>query len=345
MKLKNQWEKKWVRLLFITVLGLLLMGGFTGAVLSERVVVITDRDSQTIAFTQLSDPAAILENEGYTLSEHDEYRFSGFTEGKATIEIDRANLLQITADGKVTQVYTCGGTVGEALASAGIGLRGDDLINFRLSQPVDHDMEVVINRVTTNTYTTEKEIPFETEYVPTRNLKDGKTRTISDGKNGVLTTTVHQTLIDGEVVEEKILSEEVTVEPVAAQVFRGDSTVIPSQHEPPFPIELDENGNPVHYIKKVVGKATAYSALGKPTLLRPGAVAMNLKEFPRYTKLYIKTPDNSYVYGYSVVKDTGTGMIEGTVLVDLFFNSYLESVLFGAKTVEVYVLEWGNGTW
>lgn len=140
------------------------------------------------------------------------------------------------------------------------------------------------------------------------------------------------------VTEEEVVGEETIMEPVPQKLLVGSPNVPTSQLTPDQPIELDENGNPVHYLKKVTGKATAYSALGKPTKLVPGAVAMNLSEYPRGTRLYIKTPDGSYIYGYSVVRDTGPAAREGIILVDLFFNSYRESCLFGAKTVDIYVL-------
>ena len=129
-----------------------------------------------------------------------------------------------------------------------------------------------------------------------------------------------------------------TKKPVAARVLIGDPNAPVSQLIPATDIVLDANGNPVNYKYKVTGKATAYSALGRPTSLKPGNVAMNLSQFPRGTKLYIKTPDGSFVYGYSVVADTGPAVTNGTCLVDLFFATYRESCLFGAKTVEIYVL-------
>ena len=211
-------------------------------------------------------------------------------------------------------------------------------MNAAVEEPVYDGMQVEINRVTYETVTKQSEIPFDTVEFPTRTLAKGKTRTLSEGKNGVQETQMKRTYIDGVLVEEEVLSEAVASSPVAARVLVGDPNAPVSQLIPSSDIALDANGNPVSYKYKVTGKATAYSALGRPTKLKPGNVAMNLSQFPRGTKLYIKTPDGSFVYGYSVVADTGPAVRNGVCLVDLFFSTYTESCLFGAKTVEIYVL-------
>ena len=60
---------------------------------------------------------------------------------------------------------------------------------------------------------------------------------------------------------------------------------------------------------------------------------------PYGSKLYIKSSDGSFVYGYAVAADTGIALMDGRVTVDLYFDTYLESCLFGAKTMDIYVLE------
>ena len=69
-------------------------------------------------------------------------------------------------------------------------------------------------------------------------------------------------------------------------------------------------------------------------------MAVDYRKFPKGSKLWICTPDQKFVYGYSVVADTGTFAKNpnSSVLVDLFFNSYSDSVKWGAKKVDIYVL-------
>ena len=66
---------------------------------------------------------------------------------------------------------------------------------------------------------------------------------------------------------------------------------------------------------------------------------MNTEVIPYGTKLYIASPDNSFVYGYAIAADTGTGLIDGSIDLDLFYDSYTESCLNGVRYVNVYVLD------
>lgn len=331
-------KMKITRLLGAMLLSAIIVTALTGAAISKYSVIIDDEAFQTIVFTSENQPEKILQNENVILSEHDEFVFSGFVDDKATITVNRARLVTINADNTEKSLHVVSGTVEDALKKAGVTVNDEDFIDVSLAQEVKSDITVTINRVTYETVTKTRAVPFEVISFKTQTLAQGKTKTLKEGTNGEITTVTEQKLLDGVVVEEKLISEEQTKNPVSARILLGDPNAPTSQLIPADPIELDANGNPVSYKAKVVGKATAYSALGRKTKLVPGCVAMNLSQFPRGTKVYIKTPDNTFVYGYSQVKDTGTALVNGTILVDLFFGSYKESCLFGAKTVEVYVL-------
>ena len=75
------------------------------------------------------------------------------------------------------------------------------------------------------------------------------------------------------------------------------------------------------------------------TAFLPGHVAVNPNLIPYGSKLYITSADGSFVYGYAIASDTGTALIDGTIGVDLFYDTYLESLLNGLRTVNIYVLE------
>ena len=68
-------------------------------------------------------------------------------------------------------------------------------------------------------------------------------------------------------------------------------------------------------------------------------MAVNPNEIPYNTKLYIASPDGSFVYGYAIASDTGTALMEGLIGVDLFYDTYMESALNGVKYVNIYILE------
>ena len=65
---------------------------------------------------------------------------------------------------------------------------------------------------------------------------------------------------------------------------------------------------------------------------------MDPTEIPYGSKLYITSSDGSFVYGYAIAADTGTGLLNDVIDVDLFYETYTESCLNGRRTVDIYVL-------
>ena len=92
----------------------------------------------------------------------------------------------------------------------------------------------------------------------------------------------------------------------------------------------------------LTGKATGYySKTGKGSSglgLGYGTVAVDPDVIPYGTKLYITSTDGKFVYGYAVATDTGIAVQKGQILVDLFYETYAESVINGAIQVNVYVV-------
>mgnify|MGYP000041237748 CR=1 FL=1 len=69
--------------------------------------------------------------------------------------------------------------------------------------------------------TDEEEIQYDTIYEQDPELRTGKSRTISSGKNGLKRVTYELTSINGVLMTEVLLNEVVLVEPVAAKVAKG----------------------------------------------------------------------------------------------------------------------------
>ncbi len=105
----------------------------------------------------------------------------------------------------------------------------------------------------------------------------------------------------------------------------------------------DENGNAVSYTACYQGTGTAYTApYGSLTatgnLACVGGVAVNPNIIPYGSKLYIVS-DDGFVYGYATAIDTGGALMDGRVLVDVFYNTEDECYEFGRRDVTVYVLD------
>ena len=115
-----------------------------------------------------------------------------------------------------------------------------------------------------------------------------------------------------------------------------------SELTPTVNIELDENGKPKKYKKLITGKATAYcgggiTATGQRAM--PGRVAVNPRQIPYGTKMYIVSSDGRYCYGYAEASDTGGFARRGSATVDLYMHSYYDCIQFGRRYVEIYILE------
>lgn len=54
---------------------------------------------------------------------------------------------------------------------------------------------------------------------------------------------------------------------------------------------------------------------------------------------YITSADNSFVYGFAVAADTGVGLMNDVIDVDLYYDTFLESCLNGKRNVNIYILD------
>lgn len=339
-------KSKWIKLATVTLAAILAAPTLMGAVTYHNIVRIYDNgEDYEMVLSQSNDPQVILKEAGITLGEFDVYEFRETRDRSYELEIERAFDVAFTCGGvQQTVAMLEGQTVADLLKKAGVTVGAEDILNPAPETVVTPETKVQLQRVTYETETVSEVIPYETVEQHTPLLKNGKTRQMSAGSDGAKTTTTVKKYIDG--VYQETVSEDVVVtkEPVSEVVLYGDSSATVTTLEVPSSLKLDANGNPVNYVKKITGKGTAYSARdGAKTASGryaiPGHVAVNPNVIPYGSKLYIKSADGSFVYGYAVAADTGIALMDGRVTVDLFFDTYLESCLFGAKTMEIYVLE------
>lgn len=256
--------------------------------------------------------------------------------------------VKIFADGN-NYVVRAKGSVADAICAAGIEVGDDDLINVGLSEPLNANTNIIINRVDYVTEVKLESIDYATEYKEDDNYVIGYSKVLVDGEEGELAKTICHTYVDGKLASSDVVSTEITEEPVDEVIVQGTAEVNPiaamsiSQLDVPDYLTLDENGIPTSYSKVLTGKSCAYSA--KPTAktasgrqVKVGYVAVDPSIIPYGTELYIVSTDGKYVYGYAVAADTGTALLDGRILVDLFMESYDASCQWGAKQVNIYVL-------
>ena len=115
-----------------------------------------------------------------------------------------------------------------------------------------------------------------------------------------------------------------------------------SQKVPAAPIELDENGAPLHYSYCITDIATAYCndpITSTGTVPVQGTVAVDPRIIPYGTRMYITSADGRYVYGYCVAEDTGGFIyLANGPSADLFMYSESDCDEWGWRMAKIYIL-------
>lgn len=275
-----------------------------------------------------------------TTSADEKSYFTAFSGDLASLNIDSKFTVTIEADGQEYTVRMLYGTVADALESAGITLDEDDYTEPALDEAVVIGDSITVHRVSYQQKTESQVVPHDTEYVYTSlYFRDTDlATTLQNGTDGECTVTTLERWVDGELENSEVTDITTTVEPTdhVVKVYGAGAPVSPLTGP-------DGTTNaPTSYTKVLTGKATGYyskSGKGASGLgLGYGTVAVDPDVIPYGTLLYIASTDGSFVYGYAIATDTGLALQNGQILVDLFYETYAESVLNGAMQVNVYVV-------
>lgn len=320
--------------------------------------------------TMLSNTDSILESVNISYGKDDKVEVKKLSSHAIDIAVRYSFPVYITVGNTTSKVLTTGATVGEILDLANVLVSEHDIINYDLDTKIDATayIDVVDIDYVTETYT--KRIYYQEKTVYSSDYPKG-TRIVKDGTEGQKQITCKKTIVNGVVTSEEVLSEVVLFEAVDRQIIIGTKKTAtanktPAAAKPSKPtttnpavttsanvscvstlkpastIELDKNGNPVKYKKHLTVQATAYLASGTcATGVKcvPGYIAVNPNYIPYGTKMYIKSSDGKYVYGYAVAADTGGFARNNPTKVDLAFPTNAQCSTFGRRNVEIYILE------
>ncbi|MBQ1966525.1 MAG: DUF348 domain-containing protein [Clostridia bacterium] len=270
------------------------------------------------------------------------------------IVVIRGFKVTLTADGETRKVNFSGGTVKQLLKKEGITLSDMDIVEPERNEKITASTTVTVKRVTFKDKKVKGKVPFETkvEYDDSKFEDEAKVKT--KGKDGKKIDTVRDLYIDGKYHKTETIHTEITKKPVTKIVIRGSKSRpggylngyvsgkrIISELTPPFKIELDENNRPIKYKKIIRGKATAYctgTTCSTGVRAMPGRVAVDPREIPYGTKMYIVSSDGRWHYGYATASDTGGFIHNSSTVVDLYMRSYNDCVNFGRRNVDIYIL-------
>lgn len=112
-------------------------------------------------------------------------------------------------------------TVDEAARMVLGDFQDSDITSPARETLLEDGMVVTVQRLRDGESKVSEEIPFETKEEKSDELYTDQTEVRSEGKVGTLEKVVKEKKIDGEVVETEVVSETVTVEPVARVVVKG----------------------------------------------------------------------------------------------------------------------------
>ncbi|KYH34150.1 cell wall-binding protein YocH precursor [Clostridium tepidiprofundi DSM 19306] len=312
-------------------------------VFSLRKTIIINIDNETTTVTTFSQKYGdVFKDKNIRVGNKDKVSVdlqSAIKDGK-NIYIKKAVEVNVNVDGKCMKVLSSADDVYDMLCSENIKLGDEDIVTPSKHTKLKQNMSVNIKRVKTMIINEKQEIKFTTDIKNSDEYEKGTSKVIQNGENGEKLISYKVVYEDGKEVSREKLSEKIIKEPVNKIIIKGTMNFIKTS-----------SGRRLAYIKKLRVKSTAYTVDenndGKPdapyygrtftdTIARRNVngystVAVDPRVIPLGTKLYVEG------YGLAIAEDTGSA-IKGNKI-DVYVNSYYETIKWGIKTVNVYILK------
>ncbi len=273
------------------------------------------------------------------------------------VVINRAFPVKVVADGEETTLYTMGSTVSDLLDEAGVEVGEEDDVNRTLTSDVSDEATITVDRVEYIERTAKEEIPFETQTETSADIFEGEKEVVTAGVKGEKELVYKDKFVNGELESSELVSETTVKEPVkevvkigakkrpALIIFKNGVEPISDLDVPSY-VKLDSKGVPKNYVDYLEGAATAYTNDPQTSTGRKpqqGIVAVDPKEIPYGSELYIVSKDGQYVYGYAIAGDTGGFIYSTNNIADLYMDTYDMCCEWGRRDIAIYVISYGNG--
>lgn len=317
------------------------------AVTASQLQVVTVTDSHGKRATVVSAEREVVEliaQAGISPSSTADELLVTETGDNNSIHILRAFSIPVTVDGSTSEIVTTGGTVEEVLAESNIYLGDDDETEPARDATVQEGGSITIHRVSYDTYTVQEVVPAETVslYTSLFYRQQDYTQVLQEGVDGLDEVTYRDKYVDGELVDTDELSR-VTLSGMVQNIVKqyGEGAPVSSFVGPEIVDGMPSEGvSQIFTEKRSTGysaSATAKGASGRN--LTYGTVAVDPSVIPYGTLLYITSADGRFVYGYAYAADTGTAMQAGHAFIDLYYETYDESLKSAVISVNVYVID------
>ena len=334
---------------FVRIVAAMLVLVCTVAALSQTAFakttyVITDGDQVMVHTTYATDPADVLDEAGFELTDADTFETQAGN-GVSEITVRRGMTVTIDYCGEKMQVVAYGETVGELFEALDIRPREISKVSASMEDVTFDGMEITISTTVLSTDNYTVSIPYETVYQETDLLKAGTEVVLVGGTAGQKVCSAEVTYYNGLETERVVLSEEIVSEPVSRVIAVGTGDGTKKNGRPIIGdgVIITGTGDVLTYTHKDVYKATSYcrtdvggEITANGTVTRVGAIAVDPSVIPYGTRMFILTQDGHYVYGVATAEDCG-GSIKGKRL-DLFYETEKEANTFGIRYCDVYFL-------
>lgn len=343
------WQKR------VPLMAMLLIASICAATLLFKTVntfTLSDGEKTHKVHTLSTDVKNAMKAAGFG---GDKYKVLSVSAKDAATHIDLAYTfpVYITVGDKTIETQAIESSVAQILKDAGYTVDEFDMVEPKLDTIISDTAYIDYTNIdyVTGSYT--EAIPCTVDTVYSSKMDEG-TKTLKAGVDGEQQVNYTVKIVNGVTVETVVDSTVTLSSPVngtetigtkkkSVAVTTSENVKTISTLQEPFTIELDENGNPVNFKKHITVQATAYTYTGNNCSTgvapQPGYIAVNPNVIPYGTKMYIKSSDGSYIYGYAVAADTGGFIKSRPNNVDLFMSSKAACTAFGRRNVEIYILE------
>ena len=333
------------KILYLLGTFIVLVSSATALFFFTSIIRVTDGDYDIVMLSTFSEQEKILELADVSLEATDKVLYTSFDGNYRNIHISHGFTVPITVDGNEVTAEITQGTVSDCLANAGVVLGEHDYTEPSLHTQVKEGDSIRVYRVEYVDNQYEETIPYETTYRATSlTFRFPKRQyTLQEGQNGTNLVTYRERYVDGELDLALVSKVETIKKPVNKVVLKYKAGAPVSPLSGPSGATVS-NGVPTGYTRVISNTSATgyYSARGRGASglgLFYGSVAVNPNIIPYGTKMYIASPDGKFVYGWAIATDTGTACMDGTIGVDLFYETYLESSLNWKNVVNIYIYD------
>ena len=139
---------------------------------------------------------------------------SAYLKNGMKIRLFKGTVVNLTMDGKTSDVITEAKTVGDFLSEQKITLGDEDEMNFEPEDEIEDGMKLVIKRVTYKEETKKESIEFSKKEKYDEALDDGERKITQKGENGEKEVVYKVKYIDGKEDSREKLSEKILKKPV-----------------------------------------------------------------------------------------------------------------------------------